>query len=111
MLQRAMGLGAKAVRTVSTDSGVVCVVEYDNNRRGVVELTYDVWMYGGCVRGKDKESYYRVDASKIYVGLLHQVEKFFKGEAPACSFEDTLEVMAMIDAAQKSVDSGKKVAL
>ena len=107
MLERAMGRGASTMTTVKTSSGVVCVVEYAENRRGVVELTEGNWAYGGTLRGKEKSMAFVVDMSRAYTLQLIEMEKFFRTGKPPLMFEDTVEVMAMLDAAQRSNDSGK----
>lgn len=106
MLQRAMGPGAARVRAVSNSAGVVSVVEYADGRRGVVELTEGAYIYGGCLKNKEKAVPYVVDMSRHYPDLLIQIERFFRtGEAPI-DLETTLEVMAMLDAAERSCLSG-----
>jgi hypothetical protein len=111
MLQRAMGAGAAAVKTVEDKAGVVSVVEYADGRRGVVELTVGAGIYGGCLRSKEKAVPYVVDMSRHYPDLLLEIEKFFRtGKAPI-SLGTTFEVMAMLDAAERSFKSGKTEAM
>lgn len=109
MLQRAMGLGAGSVTTVKDRAGVVCVVDYDGGRRGLVELTEGQYAYGGTLRGDGKAAGFVVDMGRAYTLLMIEIEKFFRtGKAPL-TFKDTLEVMAMLDSAQRSFDSGQTV--
>jgi hypothetical protein len=85
----------------------VAVVEYADAKRGVVELNEGSWLYGGCLRVKDKAAPYIVNMSRAYSDELVLVEKFFRGGEPPVAMEDALEVMAMLDAAERSVTSGK----
>lgn len=111
MLQRAMGRGAISVFAKADKAGVVSIVEYPDARRGVVELTDEAYAYGGCVREKHVSAPYTCDNTSLYPIELRKIVEFFKtGEAPA-TLEDALEVTSMLDAAQRSVNSGKAEAL
>lgn len=108
MLQRAIGRGAETLKLVETKAGAVITVDYENGRQGVVELAKGMWLYGGCLRGKDNVVTYRVDANRLYTDQFRQLVPFFKGGEPPVAIEDTLEVMALLDAAERSLKSGKK---
>ncbi len=110
MLERAMGRGAASMTVAKDRAGVVCDVEYADGRRGVVELTEGNYSYGGTLRGANNTAAaFVVDMSRAYTLQLVEIEKFFRtGKAPL-AIEDTVEVMAMLDAAQRAFDSGKTV--
>jgi predicted dehydrogenase len=107
MLEFAMGRGAVSVRACAEDAGVVAVVEYPGGRRGVVELVTGSYLYGGTLRTNQKAVSYCVDAGRLYADQVRVIGAFFSGEDSECTMDDTLEVMKMLDAAQRSVDSGK----
>ena len=108
MLERAIGRGATSVFTKKDASGVTCIVGYPDDRRGIVELSTGAWIYGGCLRQKDKTLPFVADTSRLYADLLIRIRDFFKtGQAPV-ALEDTLEIMGMLDAAQRSSDSGQE---
>ena len=111
MLERAMGCGALSVFARRDAAGAVAVVEYADARRGVVELNEGAWIYGGCLRARDKAAPYVVDMSRAYSDLLEEIVKFFGGAEAPLEIEDTLEVMAMLDAAERSVGSGRVEAI
>jgi len=111
MLQRAMGQGALKVDTRRDPVGTVVIVEYPENRRGIVELTTGAYVYGGTIRTTNKNRSYIVDGSSIYSEQLRQIKKFFdSGETPV-KVEDTLEVMNLLDCAARSYESNKSVEL
>jgi predicted dehydrogenase len=111
MLQRAMGRGAKSLFVKKDAAGITAIVEYPGNRRGVVELPEGAWVWGGSLRSKENAFPFVVDMGRAYSDLLVEVGKFFEtGKAPV-ELEDTLEVMAMLDASQRSFDSGKDEAV
>jgi predicted dehydrogenase len=107
MLQRVMGKGAVGVFARRDKAGVVAIVEYPDDRRGVVELTNEAYFYGGCLRDVEKGVQFSVDSGAIYSKELRSIRDFFMGGKTPVELEDTLEVMAMLDAADRSVGSGK----
>jgi predicted dehydrogenase len=108
MLQRAMGRGAQSLLVKKDTAGVTAIVTYPDNRRGIVELNHGAWIYGGTLRTTDKASPYVVDMSRAYSDLLVKIEAFFRTGVSPVTMEETLEVMALLDATQKSSDSGKE---
>lgn len=109
MLQRAMGRGAISLRTVTDDAGVTVVVRYPDQRRGIVELNTGHYLYGGCLRDKQKAAPFLVDTSRIYTDLLTQIVAFFHGNPAPLELTDTLEIMAMLDAADRSAKTGEEL--
>ena len=107
MLERAMGRGARAVYARADEAGVVCAVDYDNARRGVVELTKGTHLYGGCLRDQERAIPFVVDMSVAYREQVAEVVRFFRGGSPPAELEDALEIMGMLDAAERSCQSGK----
>ncbi|MCX6986490.1 MAG: Gfo/Idh/MocA family oxidoreductase [Lentisphaerae bacterium] len=107
MLEKAMGKGSACV-TVRTDGpGVVAIVDYPDKKRGVVELTKDAWIYGGTLRDSETAISYSVAAGSLYANIMKEIEKFFRTGKASFNLEDTVEVMAMLDAAERSFKSGK----
>ena len=107
MLQRAIGRGAKSVFAHKDKAGAVAVVEYEDNRHGVVELMENGHSYAGCLRGEKDVFPFVVDMRWAYTMQMREVARFFAGAEPPLTLEDTLEVMAMLDAAERSSKSGK----
>jgi predicted dehydrogenase len=107
MIQRAMGLGAVAVTARRDACGVVAVVDYGDRRRAVAELTSDVWNYGGTLRVAKGATPFAVDSTMNYTAHLREVESFLRGGAPPATLDEALEVMAMLDAADRSAVSGR----
>ncbi len=107
MLERAMGRGAKGVFVRKDSVGVVCIVDYGEGKRGVVELTEGAYAYGGSVRAEKQAIPFTAANVLLYPLQLREVVKFFQGAEPPVTLEDALEVTAMLDAAERSVKSGK----
>lgn len=111
MLERAMGRGATRVTAVKDPVGAVVVVEYPEDRRGVVELTEGNGQYGGVLRSSEKAVSYHVDMSRAYGGLLKQVVAFLTEGAQPVDVQDSLEIMKLLDAADESYRTGTSVPL
>ena len=108
MLQRVMGNGAQSVRVLEDESGIVAVVSYGDNRRGVAELNNGAFVYGGSLRDPKRAVPFVADMSRAYSDLLVLIETFFRtGQAPVTT-EDTLEIMALLDATERAVQSGRE---
>ncbi|MCX7032139.1 MAG: hypothetical protein NTU62_18750 [Spirochaetes bacterium] len=108
MLQRALGRGAAAVLTKRDALGAAVVVRYPDARRGVVELTENSHLYGGCLRALEAAAPFVVDLSRAYTEQLARAARFFRGGPAPVAMEDTLEVMALLDAAERSYQSGRE---
>ena len=111
MLERAMGIGASKVTAVKDAKGVVVTVEYADGRRGVVELSEGDWRYGGCLRSVRETEPYLVNMDNAYSGLLRQVVAFLKEGTQPVAIEDSLEIMKLLDASERSFQSGSPVTL
>ncbi len=107
LLQRAMGRGAKEVTAVNDEKGVVAVIHYEDGRRGVVELAKGAFVYGGSVRSNDDKAVFICDMNYAYKGLLERIVAFFNGAPAPVEFEDTLEIMNLLDTTVRAMKSGK----
>jgi predicted dehydrogenase len=113
MLEYVMGRapapgGARSVQVKGDAAGATALVSYDGARRGVVELSTDAWIYGGCLRDLNVAVPFGVDTGRLYIDLLVQIAGFFRGGPAPVAVEDTLEVMALLDAADKAHQSGRE---
>ncbi|HET6486602.1 MAG TPA: hypothetical protein VFH83_09300, partial [Spirochaetia bacterium] len=106
MLQRAMGNGARKVLTRKDDKGAVVLVRYQDGRRGIVELNDGAWIYGGTLRTQTMARPFTADLTRMYPDLLTRIVTFFQGGSAPVTLEATREIMAMLDAAERSLTSG-----
>jgi predicted dehydrogenase len=107
ILQRAMGCGAEAVTAVNDEKGVVAVVHYKDGRRGVVELAKGAFVYGGSIRTDSDKDVFVCDMTYAYKGLLELIVRFFKGGLAPVEFDETLEIMNLLDTTVRAMKSGK----
>jgi predicted dehydrogenase len=111
MLERAMGRGAVSMSVMRAPAGVVCVVEYPDHRRGVVELSEGNYAYGGAFRGNGKAATFVCDMTMAYTLQLVDIANFFRSGTAPLVFEDALEVMSLLEAAQQAFNTGKTISL
>ncbi len=108
MVQAIMGTGAKKVFGRKDPMGISGIIEYDDGRRATVQLNEGIWHY--AVMGLDDKTvkFLQVDASRLYADLLEKIAEFFRGGEAPVSFEESVEVQAILEALEKSVNSGRE---
>ncbi|MDD9986614.1 MAG: Gfo/Idh/MocA family oxidoreductase [Spirochaetaceae bacterium] len=105
MLVRAIGRGAITVATHRWGEDAILVVDYADGRTGVVELFVGSG-YGGVLRGGKDVVPYTVDQAGIYTAMLSELVPFLAGGASPVPLEDAVEVIAILDAAERSSQAG-----
>ncbi len=107
MLQTAMGCGAVEVAGYQDDSGYVFQVKYADGRRGTVELTPGS-AFGALLRDSMNNCVTVNVTGEVpfYFMLLKAIVRFLNGEQ-VVELADSIEVMAMLEAADRSIASGK----
>ena len=108
MIQRMMGRGAVSVCGLKDEGSYLFRIQYADGRSGIVELSTSAWSYGAMIRTETNEGHYAGVTAKVpfYYMLMLEFVKFLHGEQPV-EWEDSVEVMAMMEAAVKSLESGK----
>ncbi len=112
-LQRIMGPGALAVHALETKTSILTLVDYGAGREGVVELIRGMAIYGGRIQGLinkvDKVVPFVCNMTYGYRDLLRLVKKFFEGGTAPLELRTTLEGLAMMTAARRSIKTGQTV--
>lgn len=109
MLEFVMGPGAISVQACANGGGYMLVVNYADGRRGVISLGNGCYQYGGVLRDLENTPliFNETISGAFYRPLLVQVEEFFRTGKMPVEIEDSFEVMAILDAADKSALSGR----
>ena len=111
MLQRVMGRGAKTISGSKDANGYVFHVDYEDGRRGILELTTCIYRYGVLLRNDKEEALCQVSGRiPFYQMLLKEIVKFLDGAQPV-ALEDSFEIMAMLQAAHNCAETGKPQAV
>jgi hypothetical protein len=107
LLYTLMGRGCEEVtRTYTPDSDVI-VGKWDGGRLGTVQTLRPYGHFGAVVfRSEEKVNQSDPKASDGYRPLVVEIVKFFETKQPPFPNEDTLEIFAFMDAAQRSKEAG-----
>ncbi|MFB3896317.1 MAG: Gfo/Idh/MocA family protein [bacterium] len=109
MLQQVMGVGAKKVFACKDGIGIMAIIEYAYNRRGLIQLTEGDYQYALMAQDAKSKKFYNVDTTRLYTDLLTRIRDFFiTGKSPV-SWEESVEVQAILNAIEESVTTGKEV--
>jgi hypothetical protein len=101
----AMGTGCKSVRRINTPDTDLVVGVWNDDRIGTFRGTRSgKGSYGGTVFGE--RSNITLGAFKGYDPLLLEIIKFFETGIPPVAAEETLEIVAFMEAAEKSKQRG-----
>jgi hypothetical protein len=112
MLYALMGPGCQEVARISGESGEVIVGRWEDGRTGVVNALRTGGGYGAVVFRPKEVAQSRPKMAGGYRPLLVEIVKFFETKQPPVSSEETLEIFAFMDAAQRSrAEGGKPVRL
>lgn len=109
MLQQVMGIGAKKVFACKDSIGIMAIIEYAYNRRGLIQLTEGDYQYALMAQDAKSKKFYNVDTTRLYTDLLIRVRDFFTTGKSPVSWEESVEVQAILNAIEESVTTGKEV--
>jgi hypothetical protein len=106
MLYALMGPGCEEVSRLATPGADLVVGRWRNGRIGSVRALRPTADYGAVVfrPGEVRQSRPKIRAE--YGPLLEKIAEFFRTGIPPVSNEETLEIFAFLDAAQRSKESG-----
>jgi len=109
-----MGRGCASVQAFHTDDADLMVGLWADGRIGTVRgLRLGAWQFGCTLFGKEGATH-AVAASEppAYAGLIQQVMPFFQSGRSPIEIEETVEVMAFLEAAETSMaQDGRAVEL
>lgn len=106
LLERMMGIGAETVHTLPNASGFDCQVKYKDGRSALVKMVVGAGTYG-CWISDGRQVDCAAAVSGTPINMLNNFVALCRGAEPAVSVEESLEIMAMLEAAEKSYNSGK----
>ncbi len=113
MLQRIMGRGATMVETLEGRRGCLAVVSYPDGRRATVELCRNGYQYGAMIRDQHNRAVLAevTGRTPFYAMLLREIVRFIRDGVQVVEHADSLEVMALLDAAERSLATGRAAAV
>jgi Oxidoreductase family, NAD-binding Rossmann fold len=112
LLYTLMGPGCESVTRTSSDTADVIVGKWKDGRLGTVRAIRPYSEYGAVVYRAKEIVEAKPQSAGSYRPLVLEIVKFFQTGKPPVSNDETLEIFAFMDAAQRSKDQGgKSVAL
>ena len=111
MLYTLMGTGCEEVTRISTPDTDVIVGRWKGGRMGSVRALRPYGDYGAVAYRKSPKNQKSEIAAKVdsgYAPLVHEIVQFFETRQVPVSNEETLEIFAFLDAAQRSKEAGGK---
>jgi len=107
LLYTLMGRGCDEVTRVSTPDADVIVGKWKDGRLGTVRALRPYGKFGAVVfRSDEKVNQSDPKSTDSYRPLLVEIVKFFETKQPPFPNEDTIEMFAFMDAAQRSKEAG-----
>ncbi len=103
MIQKLMGNGAKRVMSTMTSTNMTAVIDYGNGRKAQFIQSAPLG-FAINVEENDqvKESKHTFIESDFFQGLINSILAFFQSGKVAVKKQDTLEIMAVLDAIVES---------
>ncbi len=105
-----MGMGVEKVSCFRNETDDAIIATWKDGRMGELRLMRKSWIYSGYVlpeKPKDRKQPIIVyDGYQGYQPLLKEIVKFFRTGVPPVSPEETLEIMAFMEAAEMSAKRG-----
>lgn len=109
MLVAAMGTGACGVLALDDTHGTTLLVEYADERRGLVECLRGMGNYGGRLQSKDDVVFFDSGIGSPYVALMSALRDFVLDGTVPVPLAEAQEVLAILEASEKSLAAGTKV--
>jgi predicted dehydrogenase len=106
LLYALMGTGCEAVSRTYTPDADVIVGRWKDGRLGAVRAIRPYSEYGAVVFRPKEIVQSSPDMKDSYRPLVEQIVKFFETRKPPVPNDETLEVFAFMDAAQRSKEAG-----
>ncbi len=105
-----MGTGCESVTRIAGNDADTITCRWKDGRLGTVNAVRPYSDYGAIAfRGRETvESHPKAGQATDYRPLVSEIVKFFETGKPPVSNEETLEIFAFLDAAQRSKEQGGK---
>jgi Oxidoreductase family, NAD-binding Rossmann fold len=108
LLYTLMGPGCESVTRISSDTADVIVGRWKDGRLGTVRAIRPYSEYGAVVYRPKEIVEAKPQGAGSYRPLVLEIVKFFQTGKPPVSNDETLEIFAFMDAAQRSKEQGGK---
>jgi hypothetical protein len=104
MIVALLGAGASRIKSLSSENGVLLSMEYSGGRRASM-LQMAAAPFQVLFQLKNGKSEFVAECSDIFPRLIHFMLDFFESGKPPVPRDETLEIMALIEAGRKALTS------
>ena len=111
MLVASLGTGAQAVRALEDKHGVRLLVEYPDDRSGLVECLRGLYKYGGRLQSEEAVAFFDSGVGSPYAALMGALRDFVIDGAVPVPFAEAQEVLGILEACEQSLLSGASAAV
>jgi len=114
LLYALMGKGCSEVYVTTTEEYDLIAATWEDGRSGTVKLSrLPETPFSAIIHREGQTSAVEIDLVRkpLYAGLLEQIIRLFHTHVPPLDWEETLEVIRFVEAAEESRTSGRPVRL
>ena len=108
MLRYAVNEEAVKVSVTESKSGIKAVIEFENNKQGILQLTYNHFVYSLSTQSENRTKEYPIETKYLYRDLITQIRDFFANPSAKSNLTDSLKSLKLIKAIEMSLQSGKE---
>lgn len=106
-----MGMGAQCVHDVGDHDHHILKIDYADGRKGVIQLTQRMPGYVATGQFTKGGRTVEVRLDRSFFRMLQDIIRMFRTKTPPVPIEEMLEIIAILDAAQESLTTGKPAQL
>ena len=107
MLIAGLGTGVKSVRAIEDDSGITMIIQYTDNRHGVVECLRGFYRYGGRIQSENEMEFFDSSTGSPYLALMTALHDFVCNGVVPVPLSEAHEILAVLETGERSLASGK----
>ena len=109
MLVAGLGTGACGVQALDDAHGTTLLVDYVDQRRGLVECLRGMYKYGGRLQSAEDMAFFDSGSGSPYVSLMNALRDFVRDGTVPVPLAEAQEVLAILEAGEQSLATGAKV--
>jgi predicted dehydrogenase len=107
MLVAGLGTGVESVTATEDSRGIILIVNYKDERRGIVECLRGLYKYGGRIQSEQEIAYFDSGIGSPYNALMNALHDFVCNSKLPVPLSEAQEVLAILEAGEKSLTSKK----
>lgn len=107
MIVSQMGPGAKRIKSLSSSNSTLLVIEYEDGRQAsFTQMQHAPFQVN--LQLKNGQGVWIPECTDMFTRMINAILDFFETSIPPVPKEETLEIMALIDAGEKALENRDK---